>query len=196
MSTLVYLGLGSNQDREFNLQCALSFLCSLLVDVQCSPVYASAPVGARGQAFYNLVISGRTDLSVEQLCRMIKRFESRYRRHFQPSLIMPIDIDVLLYGRYVGEFKGVVLPRLDLIQSPYVMLPIAALAPHETHPGTGRTFNEIWLDFEHRVAPHKQPVLVAIPEDINVVITKSRADVKVLRFRRDHGLRWLATFAV
>lgn len=169
MSTLVYLGLGSNQERELNLQYALDFLFALLSDGRCSPVYSSAPVGARGCTFFNLVMCGKTDLSLEQLSRVIKRFESKYHRQCKPFLVMPIDIDVLLYGRYVGEFKGGVLPRRDLVESPYVMLPISMLAPHDTHPVSGVTFSGIWREIEHQIVGRNRPVMVKASEHIKTV---------------------------
>ncbi|MET3717421.1 2-amino-4-hydroxy-6-hydroxymethyldihydropteridine diphosphokinase [Pseudomonas sp. PvP001] len=175
MSTLVYLGLGSNHERELNLQYALDFLCALLSDGRCSPVYASAPMGVRGRAFFNLVMCGKTDLSLEQLSRLIKRFESKYLRRCKPYLVMPIDIDVLLYGRYVGEFKGGVLPRRDLVESPYVMLPISMLAPHDTHPLSGMTFSDIWRAFEHQVARKNRPVMVKTSKYIRMVLPAAQS---------------------
>ncbi|MES2868501.1 MAG: 2-amino-4-hydroxy-6-hydroxymethyldihydropteridine diphosphokinase [Pseudomonadota bacterium] len=182
MSTLVYLGLGSNHKRELNLQYALDFLFALLSDGLCSPVYSSRPVGAQGCEFFNLVMCGKTDLSLEQLSRVIKRYESNYHRRYMPSLIMPIDIDVLLYGSYVGEFKGGVLPRSDLVESPYVMLPISMLAPHDTHPVSGMTFSSIWREFEQQIARRNRPERVKTSKHIKMVLPAVPSSIQHVYF--------------
>lgn len=161
MSTLIYLGLGSNQDRDHHLGLALEFLAALLVDVQCSPVFSSAAAGCVGDDFFNVVLSGRTDLSLGQLCDVLKRFEARYARVLAPRIVLPVDIDILLYGDFVGVYEHGVLPRSDLIDRPYVMMPLAVLAPEGVHPVTGKTWKTTWLEFERDMPAEEKPVLVA-----------------------------------
>lgn len=161
MSTLIYLGLGSNQDRDHHLGVALEFLAALLVDVQCSPVYSSAAAGCVGDDFFNVVLSGRTDLSLGQLSEVLKRFETRYARVLDPRIILPVDIDILLYGDFVGVYEHGVLPRSDLIDRPYVMMPLAVLAPEGVHPVTGKTWKTTWLEFVRDMPAEEKPVLVA-----------------------------------
>lgn len=161
MSTLIYLGLGSNQDRDHHLGLALEFLAALLVDVQCSPVFSSAAAGCVGDDFFNVVLSGRTDLSLGQLSDVLKRFEARYARVLAPRIVLPVDIDILLYGDFVGVYEHGVLPRSDLIDRPYVMMPLAVLAPEGVHPVTGKTWKTTWLEFERDMPAEEKPVLVA-----------------------------------
>jgi 2-amino-4-hydroxy-6-hydroxymethyldihydropteridine diphosphokinase len=161
MSTLIYLGLGSNQDRDHHLGLALEFLAALLVDIQCSPVYSSAAAGCVGDDFFNLVLSGRSDLSLGQLSDVLKRFEARYARVLDPRIVLPVDIDILLYGDFVGVYEHGVLPRSDLIDRPYVMMPLAVLAPEGVHPITGKTYKTTWLEFERDMPAEEKPVLVA-----------------------------------
>lgn len=161
MSTLIYLGLGSNQNRDHHLGLALDFLAALLIDFQCSPVYSSASVGCSGEDFFNLVVSGHTDLSLDQLSRALKRFEAQHIRVLNPKIVLPIDIDILLYGDHVGEYDCGVLPRSDLVDRPYVMMPMAALAPDAMHPITGKTYEAAWLEYEAKMSPQERPVMVA-----------------------------------
>lgn len=161
MSTLIYLGLGSNQNRYHHLGQTLDFLAALLIDLQCSAVYSSASVGCSGDVFFNLVVSGHTDLSLEQLSCALKRFEAQHVRVLIPRIVLPVDIDILLYGDYVGEYDHGLLPRPDLIDRPYVMMPLAALAPDARHPVTGKTYKTAWLEFEKRMPPKEKPVIVA-----------------------------------
>ncbi|MGE8335024.1 2-amino-4-hydroxy-6-hydroxymethyldihydropteridine diphosphokinase [Pseudomonas laurylsulfatiphila] len=161
MSTLIYLGLGSNQDRDHHLGLAWDFLAALLVDVQCSPVYSSVAAGCVGDDFFNVVLSGRTDLTLDQLSDVLKRFEARYARGLAPRIVLPVDIDILLYGDFVGVYEHGVLPRSDLIDRPYVMMPLAVLAPDGVHPVTGKTYKATWLEFERDMPAEQKPVLVA-----------------------------------
>lgn len=161
MSILIYLGLGSNQDRDHHLGLALDFLAALLVDVQCSPVYSSTAAGCVGDDFLNVVLSGCTDLSLGQLSDVLKRFEARYARVLAPRIVLPVDIDILLYGDFVGVYEHGVLPRSDLIDRPYVMMPLAVLAPEGVHPVTGKTYKATWLEFERDMPAEGKPVLVA-----------------------------------
>lgn len=160
MSTLIYLGLGSNQDRAHHLRQALAFLSALLTDVRCSPVFSSPAVGCTGDDFFNLVLSGRTDLALGPLSHVLKQFEARYRRIRGPRIVLPVDIDILLYGDFAGDYEHGVLPRSDLIDKPYVMMPLAALAPDARHPITGTTHGAAWSEFQRSRPLHAKPIAV------------------------------------
>ena len=54
----VYLGLGSNIDREAHLCAGLDALASFLQGMHCSPVFESQAVGIKSGPFYNLVVTG------------------------------------------------------------------------------------------------------------------------------------------
>ena len=47
----VYLGLGSNIDRERNIVAALDQLAQVFGELHCSPVFESEPVGIRSDCF-------------------------------------------------------------------------------------------------------------------------------------------------
>jgi len=52
----------------------------------------------------------------------------------------------------VGEFPGATLPRGDLLRRPYMLGPMAEIAPQVVHPTAGRTLGELWAQFD--VAGH------------------------------------------
>ena len=74
--TTVYLGLGSNFDREQHLLAGLEALDEFLEDIRCSPVFESEPVGIRSGPFYNFVIVARTDLPLAELSLRLKHIEA------------------------------------------------------------------------------------------------------------------------
>lgn len=160
--TRLVLGVGSNYRHEQNLQRALRFLSSLMSGLQCSPVYSSEVVGGYGDRFYNLVVSGFTTSELVQINRVIKEFESGYERRQVPHLVLPIDIDLLLFGDFVGLYEGGTLPRSDVETMPYVLKPLADLVPQELHPVTQLTFVDMWGEMSKRPGiPAVSPVTVA-----------------------------------
>jgi 2-amino-4-hydroxy-6-hydroxymethyldihydropteridine diphosphokinase len=74
--TQVFLGLGSNIEREAHLQAGLDALAGFLVDIRCSAVFESQPVGIKSGSFFNFVVSAHTDLPLMELDRRLKVYRS------------------------------------------------------------------------------------------------------------------------
>ncbi|HCJ29546.1 MAG TPA: 2-amino-4-hydroxy-6-hydroxymethyldihydropteridine diphosphokinase [Pseudomonas sp.] len=144
--THVLLGLGSNSRREQNLTAGLDALAQLLDDMRCSPVFESLAVGYKGDNFFNLVVSGTTDLPLMELDRRLKFIEADNGRYAPDRKGLPLDIDVLMYDDLVGNFHGLELPRPETLKNAFVLWPLALLAPQVMHPGAGRNFAELWRD--------------------------------------------------
>jgi 2-amino-4-hydroxy-6-hydroxymethyldihydropteridine diphosphokinase len=142
----IYLGLGSNIERESHLCAGLDALASFVQDMQCSPVFESAPVGIKSGPFFNLVVTGLTDLPLMELDRRLKFIEADNGRYAPERKGLPLDIDVLLYGQQVGNFDGLILPRAEILKNAFVLWPLALLAPEVLHPGVQRSFAELWSD--------------------------------------------------
>lgn len=142
--TQVYLGLGSNIDRERHLCAGLDALRELLADMRCSPVFESQAVGIKSGPFFNLVVTGYSELPLGELDRRLKFIEADNGRYAPERKGLPLDIDVLLYGERVGNFDGLVLPRAEILRNAFVLWPLALLAPEVRHPAEGRSFAELW----------------------------------------------------
>ncbi|WP_252273441.1 2-amino-4-hydroxy-6-hydroxymethyldihydropteridine diphosphokinase [Pseudomonas subflava] len=142
--TLIFLGLGSNADRTLHLTAGLDALAGFVQDLRCSPVFESRPVGIKSGNFYNLVVSGRTELSLQELDRRLKFIEADNGRYAPERKGLPLDIDVLLYGDQVGNFDGLVLPRAEILKNAFVLWPLALLAPDVAHPEASRPFAALW----------------------------------------------------
>ncbi|MHA5861304.1 2-amino-4-hydroxy-6-hydroxymethyldihydropteridine diphosphokinase, partial [Pseudomonas aeruginosa] len=97
----VYLGLGSNVERERHLHAGLDALAGFLHDLRCSPVFESEPVGIKSGPFFNLVVSARTDLPLAELSLRLKHIEADNGRYAPERKGLPLDIDVLFYGDLV-----------------------------------------------------------------------------------------------
>lgn len=153
--TQVYLGLGSNVEREKHLCAGLDALADLLVEMQCSAVFESQPVGIKSGPFFNLVVSAKTDLPLPELGRRLKLIEADNGRYAHDRKGLPLDIDVLFYADLVGSFEGLTLPRAEILTNAFVLWPLSMMAPDKVHPSVGITLAQMWADarIEQVLAP-------------------------------------------
>lgn len=146
----VYLGLGSNIERERYLAAGLDALTALYGELSLSSVYDCAAVGFDGQPFLNMVVGLRTGAALAELAQDMRRIEIEHGR--APNAVRysarQLDIDILTYDDLVGEVCGVVLPRPEILDNAFVLRPLAELAPAVHHPATGRSYAELWLDYD------------------------------------------------
>ena len=146
----VYLGLGSNIERERYITAGLDALASLFGELTVSPVYDSAAVGFEGQPFLNLVVGIETELSVAELAKRLRHIEFEHGRPQNATRFSPrhLDIDILTYDDLVGVIDGVELPRGEILENAFVLRPLADLAPSVNHPTDGRSFHELWQSLD------------------------------------------------
>lgn len=144
--TRIYLGLGSNVERETHLQAGLDALAGFLLGMQCSPVFESQPVGIKSGPFFNLVVSAETDLPLVELSRRLKLIEADNGRYSQDRKGLPLDIDVLFYGDLEGNFDGLTLPRAEILKNAFVLWPLSLIAPDKIHPGVGKPLAQLWAE--------------------------------------------------
>ncbi len=160
----VYLGLGSNIDREKNLRGAVRALEEHFGDVLVSPVYESAAVGFEGDPFYNLVVAIDTGKTVGELAAELRAIEEAWGRDRRAPKFSSrtLDIDILTWGNACGEIDGVSLPRDEILKHAFVLKPLADLAGHDRHPETIRPYAEHWEAFDQSRQPLRE---VELPFD-------------------------------
>ena len=146
----VFLGLGSNLAREKNICAGLAALKDLFGELIISPVYESESVGFKGSHFYNLVVSANTNLTLIQLSEALKKIEDENGRVRTGPKFGPrtLDIDILTYGDFVGVEAGIELPRAEITQNAFVLLPLSEIAPDEIHPQLQKTYAELWANYD------------------------------------------------
>ncbi|HWK54946.1 MAG TPA: 2-amino-4-hydroxy-6-hydroxymethyldihydropteridine diphosphokinase [Hyphomicrobiales bacterium] len=146
----VFLGLGSNRQRHDNLSAALDALLLEFRDLALSPVFESAPLAGEGAPYLNLVVAFETELLLPQLNEHCKALETKLgrRREGEQTTEVPLDIDILTYGKLTGRSCGLQLPRPEIASAAHVLWPLAVLAPREKHPLLQRTYAELWQDFD------------------------------------------------
>ena len=151
----IYLGIGSNIERERHVAIALDALAARFGELAVSPVYEAPALGFEGEPFLNLVVGVDGNLPLRDLADELRALERAHGRPVNATRNSPrrLDIDILTYGDRVGTVEGVELPRGEILTSAFVLRPLAALAPRERHPACGQTYAELWARFDQAAQP-------------------------------------------
>jgi 2-amino-4-hydroxy-6-hydroxymethyldihydropteridine diphosphokinase len=146
----VFLGLGSNIERERYITAGLDALQSLLGDLLLSSVYDSAAIGFEGQSFLNLVVAADTDLPLSGLATYLRSIEYEHGRPLNAPRFSArqLDIDILTYEDAVGIFDGVTLPREEILENAFVLRPLSELAPQVLHPALKQSYLSLWQAYD------------------------------------------------
>lgn len=144
----VAVALGSNLgDRHGHLAWAVDRLAAVITDVQASQPVETAPVEvAEPQPHYlNAVIVGRTVLPARELLTHLLALEAergRVRQGVRSS--RTLDLDLILYGQARIQERGLEVPHPRFRDRPFVLGPLAQMAPRWRDPLTGRTLAALW----------------------------------------------------
>ena len=163
-----WVAIGSNIAPEANVLAALGALDERYGQLAVSTVYRTEAVGFEGRPFLNLVVGFDTDDPPERVLAFLRRQEDAQGRvRTGPKFsARTLDLDLLLYDDRCGEVAGKPLPHPDILEYPFVLRPLAELAPEQPHPTDGRTFADLWADMRSRgVGQGMEPVRVLRSED-------------------------------
>ena len=159
----VWLGLGSNIDREHNIRSAVRSLETTFGKLVLSPVYESAAVGIDGAPFFfNMVVGIDVRLPLPELAEGLRAIETAHGRVRGDDKFAPrtLDIDLLTYGDQVLQREGSpFLPRDEITLYAFVLRPLAEVAGDERHPLTGRCYREVWSEFDQASQPLRSVLL-------------------------------------
>lgn len=146
----VFLGIGSNMERDRYITAGLDALERLFGGFEASPVYDCSAVGFDGEPFLNMVARVHTELEIAELAAQLRHLEYEHGRpeHAPRYSARQLDIDILTYDDLVGQYGEVTLPREEILCHAFVLRPLAELAPQVLHPATGRSYADLWRAFD------------------------------------------------
>lgn len=146
---LVYIGIGSNVDKEIYVPAVLSELRTRFPSLRVSPIYESVAVDCVGANYFNLVAEFETALTVDELQLLLKALERKHGRKASDVRYAPrtIDLDLLLYDDLI-RYELPMLPRPEITYNAFVLWPLAELAPGLVHPQLKQTMASLWHAFD------------------------------------------------
>jgi len=143
----VAIALGSNLgDRDALLDAAEDRLSVLLTGAVASGRYETTPVGGPPDAplYLNEVVVGSTTLGPRALLEALLAIEREYGRE-RPAKDAPrtLDLDLILYGDFVVDEPGLVVPHPRFRDRAFVMEPLSEVAGDWVDPVSGLTMAEL-----------------------------------------------------
>ncbi|MET0051496.1 MAG: 2-amino-4-hydroxy-6-hydroxymethyldihydropteridine diphosphokinase [Candidatus Thiodiazotropha sp.] len=146
----VWLSLGSNIEPHRHIPLALKDLEREFGTLVVSPVYESEAVGFSGDNFLNLVVGLMTGLPAGDLTERLRGIETRHgrKRDAKGFNSRTLDIDLLTYADQIIDTETLELPRGEILEYAFVLLPLADVAGDEVHPVSGLTYRELWDGFD------------------------------------------------
>ena len=158
----VFVAAGSNVEPEKNLARACEQIAHTWHDAFFSRAYRNAAVGFDGPEFINLVLGFSTALPLDSVIARLRAIETQCGRpRYAPKWASrTMDLDVLLFGDLVEKTTEYTLPRPDLLKRPYMLGPMAEIAPDVVHPTAGKTMRVLWGEFDregHDMVPVDLP---------------------------------------
>lgn len=165
---LAHIALGANLPSlagppDATLAAALDQIRLLGRIAACSSLYSTEPVGFADQPrFLNAVIALETDLAPRPLLHAllaIERSFGRDRSASVPNGPRTLDLDILLYGGLMLTEPGLEIPHSRLTKRPFVLVPLAEIAPGLRIPPSGLTPVELLANLPHTNEPRAPAVL-------------------------------------
>ncbi|WP_240219859.1 2-amino-4-hydroxy-6-hydroxymethyldihydropteridine diphosphokinase [Rheinheimera hassiensis] len=144
----IYISIGSNINRSYHIQAAVSTLTQHFGPLTLSSVYESEAVGFAGSAFYNMVVAVDTNLSIADCVGLFKQIEDSYGRDRSAAKFSgrTLDLDLLTYDDVMCQ-QPVELPRAEITENAFVLWPLAEIAPDVIHPLTRRSYSDMWQQY-------------------------------------------------
>ncbi len=142
------ISLGSNIDPQDHIQAGARALRERFGEsLRMSRLYWADAVGFDGATFINAAALLQTELGPAELSERLGEIEHEQGRIRSGERFSDrtLDIDLLTWGDAHGRIEGVELPRPELHQFGYVLVPVCDLTPAGLHPTLRIPYRELLL---------------------------------------------------
>jgi 2-amino-4-hydroxy-6-hydroxymethyldihydropteridine diphosphokinase len=147
-SSQFFISVGSNVNPKENIKLSIDALASVFGNLTISPWYESVAVGFNGDNFINGVVGAKTNQSIEDVVSLLKNIEDQIGRdrRFGKYSAKIIDLDLLTFDQIICE-KPTPLPRDEITENAFVLLPLSDLIPDSIHPLTHKSYRQLWQEY-------------------------------------------------
>ncbi len=155
MNETVYIQLGSNiGDRESYLKGALERIESLegFEVIAVSGIYVSEAqdMDEHSPPFLNQVVKGDYQYTASELLHSLEKIERELGRTSKgKNEPRTIDLDILLFGDQIIDTARLRVPHPELLNRPFVMIPLLEIDTYITHPAGKRPIADFIGDKDH-----------------------------------------------
>ncbi len=148
----IVLSFGSNiGNRVRNIEKALHLLKKFnIYPKEISSFYLTEPIGFVFQpSFINAVGIFQTNLSPQQVLKIIKKIENKfYRLRFFKNAPRLLDIDILFYNSEIINEKNLKIPHPQILKRNFVLIPLLEVASDLYHPVAKKPLKELVKDIK------------------------------------------------
>jgi 2-amino-4-hydroxy-6-hydroxymethyldihydropteridine diphosphokinase len=133
-----FVSIGSNIDPAANVRAAVLRLGQWAHLKGVSTVYRSAALERPEQPpYYNCVAMVETDATPVDVRHALRRAEAELGRQRTPDkyAARTIDLDLILYDELVLDTETLKLPDPDILERPFLAVPLWEMAPDLVLPG-------------------------------------------------------------
>ncbi|HEY5993123.1 MAG TPA: 2-amino-4-hydroxy-6-hydroxymethyldihydropteridine diphosphokinase [Gallionellaceae bacterium] len=142
-----YIAIGSNIEPDANVRRAIQSLAQQVQLVGISKVYRTVALNRPEQEpYYNCVVAIETGLPPLELKRgLLRAIENSLGRVRSADKFAPrtIDLDLIVYGDGVLDEAGLKLPDPEIMERPFLAIPLFELAPDLVLAGSGQPIAKI-----------------------------------------------------
>lgn len=145
--TRAFIGIGSNIEPAENVRAAIRGLARQTRLVAISTVYLTEAVGRTEQPpYYNCVVEIETEAPPADIkFGLLRGIENKLGRQRTADKYAPrtIDLDLIVYGDLTLDAEGIKLPDPEILERPFLAIPLSELAPDLVLAGYGLRIGEV-----------------------------------------------------
>lgn len=147
-----YIAIGSNINPADNVRLAIQSIAQQAHLTGISMVYCTPALGRAGRPleslppYYNCVAEIETETPPLELKRgLLRSIEDGLGRIRSTDKFAPrtIDLDLIVYGDWVLDEVGLKLPDPDIMERPFLAIPLCELAPNLVLAGSNQSIAKI-----------------------------------------------------